>query len=248
MSGLSTLGIALYALILLGAFTIRSAAGFGAGLIAIPMLALILPVSTAVSVATILTTLTSVQQVSRQWRDVAWRQFFIIFSYSMVGIGLGLYFIKLLDEDLMRHGLGIFMILYSLYALFSTGTAFYLPTRWHGALGAGVGVVGGLCSALFGAGAGPIYVVYFDILRLEKAIFRATMSAVVVLGGFARIAGYESAGFYGASTLGLLAVGLPAVIVGSWVGDRVVNRLSAQSFSRLVAMIMLLSGVTLLIR
>ena len=42
-----------------------TAAGFGAGLIAIPMLALILPVSTDVSVATIFTTLSSVQQVSR---------------------------------------------------------------------------------------------------------------------------------------------------------------------------------------
>jgi hypothetical protein len=26
-------------------------------------------------------------------------------------------------------------------------------------------------------------VIYFDILRLEKAVFRATMSAVVLLGG-----------------------------------------------------------------
>jgi uncharacterized membrane protein YfcA len=248
MSALSTFGIAAYALILMGAFTVRSAAGFGAGLIAIPMLALILPVSTAVSLASIFTTLTSVQQVTRQWRQVAWRQFILIFSYSMVGIGLGLYFLKLLNEDFMRHGLGIFMILYSLYALLSTGTAFYVPSRWHGAIGAGVGIVGGLCSALFGAGAGPIYVVYFDILRLEKAVFRATMSAVVVLGGAARIAGYESDGFYGASTLGLLAIGLPSVIVGSWLGDRIVNRLSAGAFSRLVAGIMLASGIALFVR
>jgi uncharacterized protein len=148
----------------------------------------------------------------------------------------------------MRHGLGIFMILYSLYSLYSTGTTYRVPSRWHGAVGAGVGIVGGLCSALFGAGAGPIYVVYFDILRLEKAVFRATMSAVVVLGGAARIVGYESAGFYGASTLGLLAIGLPAIVIGCWLGDRVVYRLSARSFSRLVAAIVLLSGVTLLLR
>jgi len=93
MSGLSALGVAFYAIVLLGAFTVRSAAGFGAGLIAVPMLALILPVSTAVSVASVLTTLTSIRQVSREWRLVAWRQFLIIFCYSMVGIGLGLYFL-----------------------------------------------------------------------------------------------------------------------------------------------------------
>jgi uncharacterized membrane protein YfcA len=248
MPALSTVGLAFYAVVLLSAFAVRSAAGFGAGLIAIPMLALILPVSTAVSVATVFTTLSSIQQVSREWRQIAWRQFALIFCYSMLGIGLGLYFIKFLDEDLMRHGLGVFMILYAVHALWATGPFGALPRRWHGAVGAGVGIVGGLCSALFGAGAGPIYVVYFDILRLEKAVFRATMSAVVLLGGAARVAGYGSYGFYGTSTLGLLAIGLPLVIVGSWFGDRVVYRLDARSFSRLVAAVMLLSGLTLLIR
>ena len=140
------------------------------------------------------------------------------------------------------------MILYSIYALSATDTSRLLSRRWHGALGAGVGIVGGLCSALFGAGAGPIYVVYFDILGLEKAVFRATMSAVVLLGGAARIIGYGSLGFYGSSTIALLAVGLPLAIVGAWLGDRVVYRLSARSFSRLVAAVMLLSGITLLVR
>lgn len=248
MSALSTLGLAFYAVVLLGAFAVRSAAGFGAGLIAIPMLALILPVSTAVSVATVFTTLTSVHQVSREWRQIAWRQFLTIFCYSMVGVGLGLYFLKLLNEDVMRRCLGVFMIIYALHALWTTGTPRLLHARWHGVLGAGVGIVGGLLSALFGAGAGPIYVVYFDILRLEKAVFRATMSAVVLLGGAARIVGYGSYGFYGTSTITLLAVGLPLAVAGSWVGDRVVYRLSARSFSRLVAAVMLLSGVTLVVR
>jgi uncharacterized membrane protein YfcA len=248
MSALSSLGFAFYAAVLLSAFAVRSAAGFGAGLIAIPMLAFILPVSTAVSVATVLTTLSSIQQLSREWRQIAWRKFVVIFLYSMVGVGLGLYFIKLLDEDVLRHCLGVFLILYSIYALSEADTSRLLPRRWHGALAAGVGIVGGLCSALFGAGAGPIYVVYFDILRLEKAVFRATMSAVVLLGGAARIVGYGSFGFYGHSTIALLAVGLPLVIVGSWLGDRLVYRLSARSFSRLVAAVMLLSGITLLIR
>ena len=248
MSALSTLGLTFYAAVLLGAFTVRSAAGFGAGLIAVPLLALILPVSTAVSVASVFATLSAVQQVCREWRQIAWRQFIRVFLYSMVGVGLGLYFIKMLDEDLMRHCLGIFMVLYSIHALWAADTSHLLPRRWHGAVGASVGIAGGLCSALFGAGAGPIYMVYFDVLRLEKAVFRATMSAVVLLGGATRIAGYESYGFYGRSTITLLAIGLPLVIAGSWLGDRVVCRLNTRSFSRLVAGVMLLSGITLLVR
>ena len=245
---LSMVGLSFYAAVLLSAFAVRSVAGFGAGLIAIPMLALILPASTAVAVATVFTTFTSLHQAGRDWRHIAWRQFVVIFMYSIIGIGLGLYCIKKLDEGMLRHCLGAFFILYSLYALRAPTAPRLLPRRWHGALAAAVEIVGGLFSALFGAGAGPIYVVYFDILRLERAVFRATMSAVVVLGGVARVAGYGSYGFYGRSTIVLLAVGLPLVIAGSWLGDRLVFRLSARSFSRLIGGIILLSGVTLLVR
>jgi hypothetical protein len=104
MSSISLVGLAFYAAVLLSAFTVRSAAGFGAGLIAIPMLAVILPVSTAVSIASVFTTLTSLQLVGREWRQIAWRQFIVIFSYSILGVGLGLYCMKLLNEDIWACG------------------------------------------------------------------------------------------------------------------------------------------------
>jgi len=248
MLPLSALALVFYAVVLLCSFAVRGAAGFGAGLIAVPMLTFILPVPTAVSVASVLTTLTSIQQVSREWRQIAWPQFITIFLYSMVGIGLGLYFIKLLNEDVLRRCLGIFLILYSCHSLWVARTSTrLLAKRWHGPLAAVVGIAGGLISALFGAGAGPVYVVYFDILRLEKAVFRATMSAVVLLAGVARIAGYESSGFYTASSVALVATGIPLVLIGSWLGDRVIYRLNDRWFSRLVAAIILLSGATLLL-
>ena len=248
MASLSFFGLGFYVLVLLGAFAVRSAAGFGAGLIAVPMLAFILPVPTAVSVATALTTLTSVGQVGRDWRHIAWRQFVVLEFYTILGIGIGLYFIKFLDEVTLRRGLALFLIVYSAHALWTANAALVLPARWHGVLAAGVGIVGGLFSALFGGGVGPIYVVYFNVLRLQREAFRVTMSAVVLIGGAARIGGYASYGLYGGSTLTLLALGLPLVVIGSWLGDRLARWCSVQLFSRLVAALVLLSGVALLVK
>jgi uncharacterized protein len=248
MASLSFVGLAFYVLVLIGAFAVRSAAGFGAGLIAVPMLAFILPVSTAVAVATPLTTLTSVHQVTRDWRHIAWRQFAIVEFYTIIGIGLGFYFINLLDENTLRRGLGAFLILYSVHALWKANATPVLPTRWHGVLAAGAGTAGGLFSALFGGGVGPIYVVYFNMLGMAKTVFRVTMSAVVLIGGFARLAGYASYGFYGGSTMTLLAVGLPLVIVGSWAGERLARWFSVQIFARFVGGLVLLSGVALLLK
>ena len=248
MALLSLPGLAFYVLVLIGAFAVRSAAGFGAGLIAVPMLALVLPVPTALSVATALTTLTSVRQVSRDWRHVVWRQFVVLVFYTVVGIGLGLYFITLLDEDTLRHSLGAFLTLYAAHALWKGNASTMLPARWHSALAAGTGLCGGFFSALFGGGVGPIYVVYFNALRMERIAFRVTMSAVVLIGGIARLAGYASYGFYKGPTISLLIIGLPLVTIGSWLGDRLARWLSIRVFSRVVGVLVLLSGIALFLK
>lgn len=245
---LSYAGLAVYVLVLTGAFAVRSAAGFGAVLIAIPLLAFVMPISTAVSVTTVLTAMTSIHQVSRDWRSVAWKHFAIMAFYSAIGIGLGLYLINLLDERALRHGLGIFLIAYSLYMLATAKSYVVLPTRWRTALAVTTGVSGGILGTLFGAGVGPIYVVYFNTLALEREVFRVTMSTVVLLGGAARIAGYARLGLYEGSSLVLIAIGLPLIIIGGRLGDRVVRKLDPRMFSRLVGALILLSGVALLVK
>jgi MFS family permease len=171
VSSLSLLGLVFFMLVMIGAFAVRSAAGFGAVLIAMPMLAFVLPISTAVSVTTALTAITSVHHLGRDWRRVAWRHFAIMAFYSGIGIGLGFYFIQMLDEHALRRSLGAFLIFYSIYALATAKASGMVSARWRGPLAAGTGVAGGLLGTLFGAGVGPIYVVYFNALRLEEGDF-----------------------------------------------------------------------------
>ena len=248
MLPLSLPDLVIFVIVMTGAFTVRSAAGFGAVLIAMPMLAFIMPVSTAVSVTTALTAITSVHQVSRGWRRVAWQQFAIMAFYSAIGIGLGFYCISMLDERALRHGLGVFLILYAIYALATANASRVISAHWRGVLAAGTGIAGGLLGTLFGAGVGPIYVVYFSALRLEREIFRVTMTTVVLLGGVARIAGYASFGFYEPASFVLIAIGLPLVIVGSWLGDRVIRKLEPKTFGWLIGALIFLSGIALLVK
>jgi uncharacterized membrane protein YfcA len=95
---------------------------------------------------------------------------------------------------------------------------------------------------------GPIYVIYFNTLRMEREIFRVTMATVVLLGGAARIAGYARLGFYEGSSITLIAIGLPLVVVGSWLGERVIRRLDPVRFGWLVGGLVLLSGIALLVK
>jgi hypothetical protein len=217
-------------------------------LVAVPLLALVMPLPMAVSVATALTLVTSIRYVSRDWRFIAWRQFAIMMAYTLIGVGLGFYFISMLDEHAMRRGLGVFLIVYSIYVLCTGGVPPALPTRWHGALAAGTGIVGGLCGALFGGGAGPIYVIYFNILRLEREVFRATMTMVMLVSATMRVGGYADFGFYARPTLVLLALGLPLIAIGSWLGTHLVRRLNPRIFGLCVVALVLMSGTVLLLK
>jgi len=248
MLPLSYSGLAIYALVLVGAFAVRSAAGFGAVLVAVPLLALVMPFPVAVSVATALTLVTSIRYVSRDWRFIAWRQFAIMMAYTLIGVGFGFYFISMFDEHALRRGLGIFLVTYSIYVLYTGGVPPALPVRWHGPLAAGTGIVGGLCSALFGGGAGPIYVIYFNILRLERDVFRATMTMVMLVSASLRVGGYADFGFYARPTLILLALGLPMIAVGSWLGTHLVRRLNPRLFGLGVTALVLMSGTVLLLK
>jgi uncharacterized membrane protein YfcA len=91
-------------------------------------------------------------------------------------------------------------------------------------------------------------VVYFNTLRMEREIFRVTMSTVVLLGGAARIAGYARLGLYEGSSVVLIAIGLPLVVLGSWLGDRVIEKLDPRRFGWLVGGLIFLSGAALLVK
>jgi uncharacterized protein len=112
-------------------------------------------------------------------------------------------------------------------------------------LAVGAGIAGGFFGTLLGGGPIPIYIYLFNTLRLVRDVFRVTMSTVVLVAGAARIAGYADFGFYGGSTITLLTVGLPLVIVGSWLGDRLAHDLNPRMFGSLVTGLVLLAGVVL---
>ena len=235
-----------YSLILIGAFAVRGAAGFGAGLVAVPLLALFLPVTTTVAVATVLTTLAALGQISRRWRQIAWAEFLLMSFYTAIGIAVGFYFIKMCNEVTLRHALGVFLILYSIYALCTGGSAPVVTARGRRMLAACAGSAGGFLAAVFGGGVGPIYVTYFNSLGLSRDAFRVTMSTTMLVSGAARIAGYASYGFYRGPAAMLVAIGVPLVVIGAWLGDRVARNVNPRTFGAIIGVLVLMSGVVLL--
>jgi len=236
------------ALVLTTSFAIRGGAGFGGAAVGVPLLALVLPLPVVVPMFALLNTLTSIGHGVHGWRNVRWIEVARIVPFTLVGVAIGLYLLSRLDADPLRKGLGVFVIVYALYTWLITEQKFDLPRRLMLPLAASAGFIAGIVSTLFGAAAGPIYVVYLNMLRLAKDQFRVTITMIMLFQGFARVGGYLSMGFYDAVVLKLLVLALPLMLLGSWLGVRVVRRIDQRLFTRLIAVVLLISGTALILK
>src|SRR5207248_7470462 len=108
------------------------------------------------------------------------------------------------------------------------------------------GALGGAVGTTFGTMASVFFAIYFDVIRMAKDRFRATMSAILVALGVVRGLGYWAVGEYSREVLVTVAIALPMMLAGIYLGNRVHTGLSDLAFRRLVCGALIVSGLALL--
>src|SRR5215813_15205102 len=86
------------AAILFAATFVRSALGFGEALIAVPLLALVMPVTVAAPVAALVSITVALIVVVQDWRHVQWRSAVRLVLATLFGIPLGLLLLTRSEE------------------------------------------------------------------------------------------------------------------------------------------------------
>jgi len=226
-------------------YALRGATGFGAGVVAIPMLALVMPLNVVIPVITTLGIFASLGQSLQEFRYLDWRALRGLALPSALGLALGLWLFASLDQALLLRVFAAFIIVYGLWSLVPRAPATGVPPR---ALAAAAGSAGGLVATLFGGMAGPFYAIYLRALNLDKRRFRASMSSVLLCLGLVRAAGYGSLGFYDRRAIAVLALCAPVMALAMLAGDRWHARLEQAKFERVVALLLAGSGVALLLK
>jgi len=225
------------------AYLVRGIAGFGSGLIAVPLLALMLPLALVVPLVVLLDYIASASQGSANRRDIRWREILPLLPFSLIGVLIALFALSRADAQLLLQGLGVFVIAFALYTLSG-----YTPKQ-GAARGWGVlaGTSGGLIGTLFGTG-GPFYVMYFKARGLDKSAFRATFATVFLIDGAGRLLGYAGTGFFTWDFLSVVALALPLMAVALYLGGQIHTHLSQQAFQRGISVLLIVSGVALLFK
>ncbi len=239
------LQLVLSACIVFAAFIVRGMSGFGAGMFGIPLLAFLMPVHTAVSMFGLMVLSLFVFLSIRDWRQVLRDELARLLVPTLLGVAAGVLLFARLDNRVMLQLLGGFLIAYSVYALamhYFSLPALRCSQRWA----APVGFAGAFLDTLFGGGGGTLVVIYLHMRGVGRAAFRATVAALWLFEMIARIIGYGTAGYYTAESLVLCAVLLPVMAAGTWAGEKLGNSVSQETFSKILAVLLMLTGVSLL--
>jgi len=244
MEALSLPELAFFAAVIILSYAIRGSAGFGG--VTVPLLAWIMSLKIVAPMVAFLGLISSLAILRHDLRHVVWRDLWRVMPWCAAGVLGGLYFFKTLDARALGQALGVFVLAYGAYSLWITfrPAEIRLPMR---AVTPVAGTLGGFVGTIFGANAGSFFAIYLDFLKYAKTEFRATVAAILLGLGILRVSGYIAVGAFDRDALLACAAALPLTVLGAFLGNRIHANLEQLKFRRLVAVILLASGIPLLL-
>lgn len=230
--------------ILLAAYFIRGITGFGSGLIAVPLLALFLPLKFVVPLMLLLDFTASIVMGGFNFKRVKWGEIGVLIPFGIVGVLLGTTLLVNLPAAPMLLALAGFVFVFAVRNVLNLHGDKLVSKGWA----VPAALTGGTVGALFGTG-GPPYVIYLSHRIREKSDLRATFAALFFTDGLARIASFLVAGLLVDSQVWLAyLVSLPIMLVALYLGGRAHVGLTQSQMTRLVGVLLLVSSLSLLFK
>jgi uncharacterized membrane protein YfcA len=223
---------ALHVLMVLFVATLfRSAFGFGEALIAVPLLALFLPLKVASPLAVLVSITIAAVVVAQDWRKIHLRSTGWLVGSTLFGIPLGLLLLTSSHQKAVKIALGIFIVAFSVYSLLGRRSP-ELKTDSKGWL-LGCGFAAGVIGGAYGMN-GPPLVIYGAMRRWSAQHFRATLQAYFLPASVVGMFGYWLAGLWVPAVTHYYLLCLPVLLPAVWLGRVANHRLHGDAFLKYV--------------
>lgn len=230
------------AIIILFAYFARGITGFGSGLIAVPLLAHLHALTFVVPLILITDVTASVVLGGGTRRAIHWGEIGRLLPGSLIGIVVGATLLVNLPRAPLLAALGAIVLAFGIRNALNIHGRRTIPRWWAGP----AGFAGGTIGALFGTG-GPPYAIYLTHRLRDKGALRATFSGLFLIDGGIRVVAFAVAGLLLQPDLpwALLAT-LPLMGLGLYLGHRVHLGISPTQMQRLIGLLLVASGTSLL--
>jgi uncharacterized membrane protein YfcA len=225
------------------AATIAAISGFGGAAVLLPALVALFGMRAAIPILTVAQLIGNGSRVwfnrrELNWSVVGW------FSIGAVPMGLiGGYVFATAPLSALTRLLGVFLLFTVVWRHLRKQEPRRPPLKSFAVIGAGATFL----SALLGS-VGPIMAPFFLAYGLLKGAYIGTEAMSTVVMHVTKLVAYRQTSVL---TLSAVAVGLalgPIMVLGSFVGKKVVDRLSERVFVFIIDAVMIIAGLMFLVR
>ncbi len=248
----SNVGVILLAgVIVFGGHFVKGVSGFGSALFAVPLLMLILDAKFVIPVFLIFDFISGVLLVAANWRAIHRKLLLLLLSGLLVGTAIGTWVLLSFGHELLKRILGVLIIGWSVITIVrgeegmksNPATAqdqkklYWAPVS---------GFLGGALGAMFSVN-GPPIIIYLAGVIEQKQVFRATLYGIFFADACYKVALFTANRLLNAQVLRFALLMSPFLIVGAFAGSWLQRYIDQERFKKIVAFILLATGVILLL-
>ena len=222
-----------------------SKSGFGAGFgaLAVPLMALVVPVPQAAAIMLPLLLVVDVLGLAAQLKHFDRALMRLLLPAGLLGVAIGALLFGVFSAKAVAGLVGALTLIFlAIRVLWPPQADAPPPPRWLGML---LGTVSGFTSFVAHAGSPPIGF-YVLPLKLKPLIFSSTMGIFFTAINLAKWLPYAWLGLIDSRNMLTSLVLIPLAPLGVWLGLRLVKRISPELFYQLFKIGMLLTGLKLL--
>ena len=221
---------------------VQGLTGFGSGIIALTLLAMMWEIQYVVAITSVFSIFICLYLAWRLWEHIRFSEIRSLLVGAAFGVPLGVIALKHLAPGIIKGCLGVFLMAYALWSLASTDKVRTpIAKRWGYPAGFGAGLLGGA----FNTG-GPPVVLYGNERQWSPNEFRGNIQGFFAPCAALTLTLYGLNGVITPETLGWNLKLFPFLIVGMVIGDRLAAGVQPGPFRKILLLSLLAVSVVFL--
>ncbi len=227
--------------IFLAVFT-QSVAGFGSALVAMAFLPAMLGIQVATPLVALLAISLEAVLLVRYHRAMKVRAILPMVAASIVGIPVGVFYLRQIDERIVLGVLGVVIAGYAAYALLKIG----LPRVEHIGWSLLAGGLAGMLGSAYNT-SGPPVIIYGDSQGWQPDEFKANLQGFFIINSILVVLAHLFGGNVTAEVWQLYLISIPAILVGILAGISLDRWINPGVFRKIALWILLVMGLRMIL-
>lgn len=217
--------------------------GFGVMLVALPLMALVIDIKSAVPLILLLGFVINLMLLFQLISFMERKKWLPLLIAALPGIPVGIYALKTMDTRHLEIVLGVVILFTATATWISKTPEKELNTIWVALAGFTAGVLGGSLGA-----AGPPMIVYTALQPWTKQQIKATMVAFFTIGGAGIIAFYALSGLITKAVFASFQYCVLPLMAGVLMGIFLFNRMNETFYRRIIYFFLFALGLMMLLK